>query len=134
MMKMKVTKYFVLNLTLLLGLMSLDGFAQRQTQSTEEARAQTHRLVVSFYSICCGIDAKAQADFDKFIKRYEKSKRKRLTKTASHWGREGEIDYCMSLAELSPREQRKFISQVRTLLKKSKLVHINENATCQSGR
>lgn len=127
---MKETKYFVLNLALVLSLMGFSSFAHGQTQTS----GQTSRLVVSFYSICCGIDHQAQENLDKFIKQYEKTKRKQLAKTAVPWGREGEVDYCLKLSELSRRDQKKFIAQVRTLLKKSKLVHINENAACQSGR
>lgn len=127
---MKATKYFVLNLALCLSLMGFYGFAHGQTQAGE----QTQRLVVSFYSICCGIDHEAQEKLDNFIKQYEKTKRKPLTKAAVHWGREGEIDYCLKLSELSLREQKRFISKVRLLLKGSKLVHINENVACQSER
>jgi hypothetical protein len=127
---MKEIKYFVLNLALFLSLMGLSSFAHGQTQ----AREQTSRLVVSFYSICCGIDHQAQENLDKFIKRYEKTKRKQLTKTAVPWGREGEVDYCLKLSELSPREQKRFIAKVRLLLKRSKLVHINEKVACQSER
>ncbi|MGB7924446.1 MAG: hypothetical protein WCF57_14490 [Pyrinomonadaceae bacterium] len=127
---MKKTTYFVLNIALFLSLMGLSSFAHGQTQAGE----QPQRLVVSFYSICCGINHKAQEKLDRFIKRYEKTKRKQLTKAAVRWGREGEIDYCLKLSELSPREQKRFISQVRLLLKRSKLVHINENVACQSGR
>jgi len=127
---MKETKYFVLSLALFLSLAGFTSFAHGQTQTGK----QTARLVVSFYSICCGINQKAQAELDKFIRRYEKTKHKQLAKTAVSWGREGEIDYCLKLSELSPREQKRFISQVRLLLKKSKLVRINENAVCQSGR
>ncbi len=127
---MKEAKYFVLNLALFLSLMGLSGFAHGQTKASE----QTSRLVVSFYSICCGIDDKAQEKLDNFIKRYEKAKGKQLAKAAVRWGKEGEIDYCLKLSELSPKEQKKFIAQIRTLLKTSKLVHINENAACQSER
>ncbi len=127
---MKETKYFALNFILFLSLVGLSGLAHGQTQAGE----QTSRLVVSFYSICCGIDHEAKEKLDGFIKQYEKSKGKQLTKTATSWGREGEIDYCLPLSELSSREQKRFISKVRVLLKKSKLVHINEKATCQSGR
>jgi len=127
---MKQIKYFVLNLALFLSLVCLSGFADGQTEASE----QTSRLVVSFYSICCGIDHKAQEKLDNFIKRYEKAKGKPLAKAAVRWGKEGEIDYCLKLSELSPKEQKKFIAQVRVLLKTSKLVNINENAACQSGR
>ena len=94
---MKEMKYFVLNLALFLSLMGLSSFAHGQTQASE----QTSRLVVSFYSICCGIDHKAKEKLDEFIKRYEKAKGKPLTKAAVRWGREGEIDYCLKLSELS---------------------------------
>lgn len=127
---MKKTKHFVLNLTLCLSLMGLSSFAHGQPQ----AREQTQRLVVSFYSICCGIDQKAKEKLDGFIRQYEKAKGKQLTKAAVRWGREGEIDYCLKLSELSPREQKRFIAKVRLLLKRSKLVHINENVACQSER
>lgn len=127
---MKEIKYFVLNLALFLSLMGLSSFAHGQAQAGE----QTSRLVVSFYSICCGIDHKAKEKLDKFIKQYEKAKGKQLTKAAVRWGREGEIDYCLQLSELSPREQKRFIAKVRSLLKRSKLVHINERVACQSER
>ena len=121
-------KYFVLNLALCLSLMSFPSFAHGQIQTGEP----TTRLVVSFYSICCGIDQKARERLDRFIRRYEKAKGKQLTKAEVRWGREGEVDYCLKLSELSRREQRRFISNVRRLLKRSKLVHINENVACRS--
>jgi hypothetical protein len=127
---MKKIKCFVLNLALFLSLIGLSSSAHGQTQASE----QRARLVVSFYSICCGINHKAQEDLDKFIKRYEKTKGKQLTKTTVRWGREGEVDYCLKLSELSPREQKRFIAKVRSLLKKSKLVHINENVACRDVR
>lgn len=127
---MKETKYFILNMALFLSLMGLSCFANGQPQ----AREQTPRLVVSFYSICCGIDLKAQEKLDDFIKRYEKAKGKQLTKAAVRWGKEGEIDYCLQLSELSRKEQKRFISKVRLLLTRSKLVSIKENVACQSER
>ena len=127
---MKDTMYFAFRLVLILTLTGLTVFANGQTQ----VREQTSRLVVSFYSICCGIDHQAQEKLDKFINNYEKAKGKQLTRSVVRWGKEGEVDYCLKLSELSPREQKKFISKVRSLLKRSKLVHINENAACQSER
>ena len=127
---MKHITYLVLNIALFLSLMTLPGFANGQTQTT----APTQRLVVSFYSICCGIDQRAKENLDAFLKGYEKAKKKKLAKAEAHWGREGEIDYCMKLSEISRREQKKFISKVRLLLKSSKLVHINENAACQNAQ
>jgi len=115
-------------LALCLSLVSLFGSAHAQTK----AKARNPRLVVSFYSICCGIDHEAQERLDKFIRQYEKTKRRQLAKTTVNWGREGEVDYCLPLSEISARDQRSFIAKVRTLLKSSKLVHIEENVACRN--
>ena len=124
---MKDIKYFAFGFVVILSLMSLTVSAQSQTP----VKQQTSRLIVSFYSICCGIDQQAQEKFDKFLNTYEKTKRKKLSRSANRWGREGEIDYCLKLSELSRSEQKKFVSKVRSLLKSSKLVNINENAACE---
>ena len=129
-MIMKDTKYFAFGLIIILTLMSLTVSAQSQPHN----KVQTSRLVVSFYSICCGIDHQAQEKLDKFINTFEKARGRQLTKSVVRWGREGEIDYCLILSELSPREQKKFISKVRSLLKRSKLVNINENTPCERER
>jgi len=127
---MKLRKYAVLTLALILITISLSSFANGQT----EARVQTSRLVVSFYSICCGIDHEAKDRLDKFIREYEAAHHRRLKKAAVHWGREGEIDYCFRLSELTPRERKSFISRTRSLLSKSKLMRIYKNVPCKSER
>jgi len=127
---MKDAKYFMLGLAVFLSLTVLPVFAGSQTQAGE----RNSRLVVSFYSICCGIDNMAKEKLDRFVNSYEKTKGKQITKATGRWGKEGEIDYCFKLSELLPREQKRFISKVRLLLRKSKLVHISENASCKSER
>lgn len=92
------------------------------------------RLVVSFYSICCGINHEAQEKLDEFIGKYEKSRGRELAKSTALWGKEGEIDYCLKLSALSSREQKSFIARVRSLLRRAKLVQISENIVCRSGR
>lgn len=126
----KEIKCLVRAIALFLSLIGLSVFASGQTP----AKDKTQRLVISFTSICCGIDHEAKQKLDDFIKQYEKAKGKPLTKSAVHWGKEGEIDYCLQLSELSRKQQKTFISQVRSLIGKSKLVDIKDNAACQSGR
>jgi hypothetical protein len=127
----KDIKHFVRGMAIFLSLtVVLPVFADGQTEVSE----QPSRLVVSFYSICCGIDQKAKAKLDTYISNYEKARGKQLKKTEAHWGREGEVDYCFKLAELSPGERKRFISKVKSLLKRSKLVHINKNAPCSNAR
>jgi hypothetical protein len=84
------------------------------------------RYVVSFYSIGEGIDGKVKDEFVKFLESYPK----KIAYTLAHWGREGEIDYCLGLNELSTTEQTEFIRKAAAILSKSKLVHTQENAKC----
>ena len=85
------------------------------------------RFVVSFYSIGQGIDGTVHGEFLKFLDSYPK----KIAYEPTHWGREGEIDYCLSLTELSATEQTEFIKKANNILSKSKLVHIKENSVCE---
>ena len=95
------------------------------TSSTPK-EGETVRFVVSFYSIGQGIDGKANDEFVKFLDSYPK----KIAYEPKHWGREGEIDYCLALSELSSAEQLEFVKKANTILGKSKLVHQNENVKC----
>lgn len=87
---------------------------------------EVYRLVVEFYSIGAGVDNKTREDFDKFIGSYPK----KIAYETTHWGREGELDYCLKLSELSTGEQADFVKKATEMLSSSKLVHINEHAKC----
>lgn len=127
---MKNAKYFARLIVIALSLSILPVLADGQTQGRE----QRARLIVSFSSICCGINHNAREKLDNFISNYEKMRGRQLAKATVLWGREGEIDYCLKLSELSSREQKRFIARVRSLLRRSKLVQISENTACRSGR
>ncbi len=86
----------------------------------------TYRLVVSFYSIGEGSDYKTKEEFEKFLTGYGK----KIAFEPAMWGREGEVDYCLKLNELSAPEQVDFVRKAKELLSKSKLVHVDENAKC----
>jgi hypothetical protein len=86
----------------------------------------SYRLVVEFFSIGQGIDIKANDEFVKFLNTYIK----KIEYTPTHWGREGEVDYCLKLSELSTLDQANFVKKTKEILSSSKLVHINENAKC----
>lgn len=104
--------------------------AATSTASTTTAsvapKDENMRFVVSFYSTASGIDLKINDEFVKFLDSYPK----KINYTPSHWGREGEIDYCLALKELTPSEQTEFVKKANEILVKSKLVHIKENAKC----
>ena len=87
---------------------------------------EIYPLVVSFFSIASGIDLKVHGEFEKFLSTYPK----KIAFEPTHWGREGEIDYCLKLSELSTAEQTNFVKKAKDLLSKSTLVYVNENAKC----
>ncbi len=97
----------------------------KEIESTEkiEAKETTCRLLVSFYSPGNGIDRKIKTKYQQFITAYSKS----ITYEQTGWGKEGEIDFCFTLSELSMEEQVDFVKQSKDLLSKSSRVHIYEN-------
>ena len=84
------------------------------------------RFVVSFYSIGQGIDSKTNDEFVKFLDTYPNPKK--INYTPSHWGREGEVYYCLALKELTPIEQEEFIRKAKKIL--STNVNASENSAC----
>jgi hypothetical protein len=93
-----------------------------QNNKTEE----NYPLVLSFYSIGTGVDGNHLRKFNDFLESYQP----KLNPIVTPWGREGEVDFCFTLSELSTKQRSQFIKQVREQLKDCKLVHINENAPC----
>ena len=83
-----------------------------------------------FYSIGEGIDFNMSNAFEDSIGSYSLKIGKPIDYKKTPWGREGEIDFCLKLNELTPSEQKVFISEIRNQLKKAKWVNIFENYPC----
>jgi hypothetical protein len=86
-----------------------------------------YRVTVSFISKGEGIDRQSVLKFEEWVKSYPKSP----VYLKTRWGREGETNYCLKLAELSTREQVIFVRDLRTLLTDKELVLIDEYAPCK---
>ena len=82
--------------------------------------------VVSFISIGAGIDNDTAQEFEEFLK----TKYPDLSYEANPAGREGEIDYCFDLSDLSSSEQAAFQAESSEILQKSKLVQTSEQENC----
>lgn len=93
-----------------------------------------YRFNVSFISIGSGTDSKAKQQFNEFITQFNNDNRVIITPEIVSWGREGEIDYCLKLAELNNDLQNKFIADTKEILKNSKLIRYKENSTCRQMR
>jgi hypothetical protein len=88
------------------------------------------RLTVSFYSTASGAEAPMMRKLEDFVGEFAEKNKTNVDYEKSHWGREGESDYCFKLNELSADKQKDFILQVSDVLKEAKWVHINENQPC----
>ncbi len=106
------------------------AFSCKSSKSTattaKVTSAENYRLVISFISIGTGIDGDSHDAIKKFIADHAK---KPAVETF-RWGREGEVDYCLQLKELSSKEQKAFVEEIKKLAGKSELVQISENAPC----
>lgn len=90
-----------------------------------DSAAHSTRLVVSFVSEGAGIDHAAQKNFEKWL-----SKRTDVKYTVTHWGKEGEMDYCFLLNDKRAESQAQFVKEVRDFFGVNKKVQVNENVAC----
>jgi hypothetical protein len=107
--------------------------AQTKTKAnhTENVASVKYRLVISFISIGGGIDQESYAKIKDFIDNHPK----KPAFTEHRWGKEGEVDYCLHLKELSKKEQKVFVEDVKKLITKKEMVAIYENhAYVKKGR
>ena len=104
--------------------------ATRMADST--VKSVNYRFLVSFYSIGSGRDYQAYMKFHEYLGNYQKQKNKTIITEEAPWGREGEVDYCMRLSELTDAEQSDFITGLKTALTDAKWVHYFENMPCRN--
>ncbi|MGL4595884.1 MAG: hypothetical protein ACRCYO_00050 [Bacteroidia bacterium] len=95
-----------------------------------EGSVENTRLVVMFISKGAGIDLKTKESFEKWLQEQPRQVKWEIT----NWGREGELNFCLKLDELSTRDQEKFVEQTRIFLTDKDLVIVTENAPCDRRR
>jgi hypothetical protein len=102
------------------------------TSDEVEAQKQAYNnVVISFYSIGEGVNAKAIEAIENFIGEYSKKINKAIPYSKIAWGREGEVDYCILLTELKPDERKIFVDESRRLARQFELTHFFENHPCR---
>jgi hypothetical protein len=102
-------------------------FSSQPTDSDNASSGQSYRMIVSFTSKGAGTSAEKREAFLKYVDSHPK---KPAYKTVL-WGREGETDYCLTLNELSKKEQAGFVEEVKKAMAGSDQVIISENAVSQ---
>lgn len=90
-----------------------------------------NNVVISFYSKGQGVNAKAVETIENFLKEYPLKVHHDIPYNKISWGREGEIDFCISLAELKGEDRRIFVEKIRELIKQFELINFFENHPCR---
>lgn len=124
-----MTSYLKTGLILALIFCFSPSFSQNSTQKPL-ADTTKYRLVVSFFSVSAGIDLEAKREFDIFLAEFEKTNQVSIARNETRWGREGEVDYCLSLEGINKKGKKKIISKIKSISKKSKLISVLENHHC----
>jgi len=82
-----------------------------------------YRLVLSFISKGAGIDNSVHEKIKEYIEKHPKKPAFEIHR----WGREGEVDYCLRLKELTADEQKVFIADINKLITDKEMVFVYEN-------
>lgn len=139
---MKIYSVLVLVISILTGLISCKCFhkiKKQEVQSKEsvgqatisEQKEGNNLLIISFFSKGSGINVNAKTKYDKFIAEFEQTKKVKLIFEKNKWGKEGEVDYCFILSELSTEDKTNFHNESKKILKEFELVTVKENTKCK---
>src|SRR5262245_42299460 len=101
-----------------------DSSGSSYRKEGESPYEERFRLVVSLICQGAGADAKALEQVKSYLYSYESWSGKKIEYEKTPWGKEGEVDYCMKLANLDAQAQKDFVTQVREVMLMSQLVHI----------
>ncbi len=99
-------------------------------EETTKQAEDNYRFIVSFISIGEGTDRTGRETMDGVLASWEKKKGAPVSFESVPWGREGEVDFCFNLKELSRKEQESFVTDMKSAFKGRSLVQITENQPC----
>jgi hypothetical protein len=109
------------------GILAVSCKTKQSSSSTSKTtQSGEYRLVISFISKGSGIDGSKHDAIKKFMDDHPKKVKNEMYR----WGREGEVDYCFKLKELSDKDQKAFVEEVKKLAGESDRIFINENSAC----
>lgn len=112
---------------------SSNGIISEKNKSEFSSTNDTlNYFTASFYSIGSGIDRRTKSEYDTFFGKFQDDTKANLNRQVFKWGKEGEIDYCFNLTNLSSDIKTKFINESSEILKKSERVHLKFNQACKS--
>jgi len=91
-------------------------------------------FIVSFYSAGGGVDRGEPEKLMAYTEAFGKKINTTIAYSITHWGREGEMDYCFPLKGLSDSNVADFVKGAKEALKSAEHVHFLGNQVCRAGR
>ncbi len=85
-----------------------------------------YRVSISFYSIGSGINHQALEKWKTFVSDFEKAQNVKISVEEYHWGREGEVDFCLPMINIIKDKQQTFVRQLKEAFANEKMVTITE--------
>jgi hypothetical protein len=107
---------------------TVDGADSQSHTTPSSAAPAPERFVVSFGSICCGIDVKARQRL------HDIAVPSGVRRRQSSWGKEGEEDECFDLSSLGDADRAAFMVRVRAAIAGGENVSIGEDGDCHQER
>jgi len=126
-----IVSFSVLVLTGLGSCKTKANSAKLKDNIKETKPSDSYSLVITFFSIGAGVDYKTKKLFDEWTINFEQKIGKKVLIESYPWGREGEVDLCISTNNLSADQKKEFINESKKLLSNSKLVRLEENVKCK---
>ncbi len=126
-----IVSFSVLILTGLGSCKTKANSTKLKNNSKETKPSDSYSLVITFFSIGAGVDYKTKKLFDEWTINFEQKIGKKVNIESYPWGREGEVDLCISTDNLSAEQKKEFISEAKKILSNSKLVRLEENVNCK---
>ena len=105
--------------------------SKSKNMKSDAVKFETYSLVITFFSIGTGVDYKTKKIFDEWTINFEQKIGKKIKLESYPWGREGEVDVCISMENLSTEQKKEFTTEAKKIISASKLARLEENVICK---
>lgn len=102
----------------------------KEINNQNQSNQKTYDIVVSFISMGEGIDEKTRDELVKSFKLKIDEFKTRVNVEQVPWGREGEIDYCFTLDNLTDSQKKELKKLIKQIVKDNQLINYQENVPC----
>ncbi|GAB4255853.1 MAG: hypothetical protein Kow0079_12800 [Vicingaceae bacterium] len=102
----------------------------KEINNQNQSNQKTYDIVISFISMGEGIDEKTRDELVKSFKLKIDEFKTRVNVEQVPWGREGEIDYCFTLDNLTDSQKKELKKLIKQIVKDNQLINYQENVPC----